>query len=99
MNKLFECPICKREVDELSYHHMIPKSQGGKETTGICKDCHKSIHAFFTNKELAAVYHTVEALLGHEKFGSHIKWLSKQNPNKRYRTKKNKDKRKRGRSG
>src|SRR5690606_28377730 len=88
--------ICKRDVPELSYHHMIPKSQGGTETTGICKDCHKSIHAFFTNKELARTYHTIEALLGHESFAKHIGWLSKQDPAKRFKTKKNKDKRKRG---
>jgi len=94
-----DCPLCNREVPEVSDHHLKPRSRGGKDTLPICLDCHKSIHAFFTNKELDETYHTVEALLGHEKFAKHIKWLSKQDPNRRYKTKRVKDKRQRGRSG
>lgn len=85
------CPICERPNYFPSDHHMVPKSRGGKTTETICEDCHKSIHAFFTNKELEETYHTPEALLTNEAFAKHIKWLSKQDPGGRSKTKKNKD--------
>ena len=68
-------------------------------TLPICIDCHNGIHAFFTNKELEKEYNTVEALLAHEKFSKHVKWLSKQDISKRHRSKRAKDKRNRGMAG
>lgn len=85
------CPICERPNYFPSDHHMVPKSRGGKTTETICEDCHKAIHAHFTNKELEETYHTPEALLSHEGFAKQIKFLSKQDPGGRTKTKKNKD--------
>lgn len=96
---MYDCPLCNREVPKVSDHHLTPKSRGGKITLPICLDCHKSIHAFFTNKELDEKFHMVEALLSDEKFSKHIKWLSKQDPNRRYKTKRVNNKKKRGKSG
>jgi len=96
---IHNCPLCSRDVQKVSDHHLVPKSRGGKKTLPICLDCHRSIHAFFSNKELESTYHTVEALLGHEEFGKYMKWLSKQDPNRRYRTKRRRGNEKRGRSG
>ena len=96
---MYNCPLCIRDVPHASDHHLTPRSRGGKETLPICLDCHKSVHAFFTNKELEDRYNTVEALLGDEKFAKHVKWLSKQDPNRRYRTKRVADKKHRSRSG
>jgi hypothetical protein len=93
------CPLCVRPVPHKSDHHLTPRSRGGKKTLPICLDCHKSVHAFFTNKELEDKYNTVDALLGDEKFAKHIKWLSKQDPNRRYRTKRVAEKKHRSRSG
>jgi len=94
----YDCPLCGRVVPEVSDHHLTPRSRGGKETLPVCLDCHKSIHAFFTNKELEATYNTVESLLNDEKFSKHIKWLRKQDPSRRYKTKRVSDKKNRGRS-
>ena len=44
-----------------SDHHLVPKSRGGKATLAICRDCHRAVHAVFTNKELEQKYHTVES--------------------------------------
>lgn len=96
---MYDCPLCGREVSKVSDHHLIPKSRGGQETLPICLDCHKSIHAFFTNKELEDKFNTVENLLSDEKFAKHIKWLSKQDPTRRFRTERVNDKKSRGRSG
>lgn len=95
----YNCPICGRGVPETTDHHLIPKSRGGKILITICLDCHRSIHAFFSNKELEDTYHTVPALMSHEGFRKHIKWLSKQDPNRRYKTKRRDGNEKRGRAG
>jgi len=82
------CPLCQREgIPRFSDHHLVPKSRGGKVLLPVCLDCHRSIHAFFTNRELADQYNTVEALWAHEGFAQHLRWLRKQDPQRRYRTK------------
>jgi hypothetical protein len=83
----------------MSDHHLVPRSRGGQETIPVCLDCHNSIHAFFTNKELENSYNSVDDLLADEKFAKHIKWLSKQPIDKRFKTDRVKNKNKRGRSG
>jgi len=93
------CPLCGREVASFSDHHLVPRSRGGQSTIPVCEDCHMSIHSFFTNKELESTYNSVDSLLSCEKFAKHIAWLSKQNPNSKFKTKKVKSKKNRGRSG
>jgi 5-methylcytosine-specific restriction endonuclease McrA len=85
------CPICERPNYHPSDHHMVPRSRGGKSTETICADCHKSIHACFTNKELEETFHTVEALLTNEMFSGMIRFISKQDPGGRVTTRKSKD--------
>jgi hypothetical protein len=96
---MVNCPLCNRDIEHTSDHHLVPRSRGGKETLPVCLDCHKSVHAFFTNKELEDKYNTVDSLLADEKFSTHIKWLSKQDPKRRYKTKRISNKKYRGRSG
>lgn len=99
MDDLYSCPLCQRIVPKVSDHHLIPKSRGGADTLPICLDCHNAVHAFFTNKELEETYHSVEKLLSDEKFEKHIKWLAKQNPNKRHKSKRVREKKRRNRGG
>lgn len=89
--KPLPCPICDRPNMHPSDHHMVPKSRGGRTTETICSDCHKAIHAMFTNKELEETYHTPEALLANVDFAKMVKFISKQDPGGRITTKKNKD--------
>lgn len=86
-----KCPICERPNYFPSDHHMVPKSRGGKTTETICEDCHKAIHAHFTNKELEETYHTPEALLSNEAFAKQVAFFQKQDPSRRTKTKKSKD--------
>jgi len=76
------CPICERELgssSQISRHHLIPKSKGGKDSPVIVihNICHQKIHSVFTEKELKDEYHTVEKLRGHEEMQKFIKWVSK----------------------
>jgi hypothetical protein len=81
----------KLGVAGASEHHFVPKRRGGKVKTLICCDCHSAIHAFFTNKELAVEYHTVRKLMSHEGFRKHIKFLAKQDPTKRHKSRHTKE--------
>lgn len=76
------CPLCKRDAP-LTAHHLIPKSLGGKETTDVCRGCHNAIHAFIPHKELKRHYHTIERLLEHPDLARTVKWIARQDPNKR----------------
>ncbi len=78
------CPICSRTLGKqnISKHHLIPKSRGGKdsELIEIHNICHQKIHSVFTLKELRDEYNTVEKLVEHEEITKFIKWVSKKAP-------------------
>lgn len=80
---LGNCPLCGRplvpgkSVDE---HHLIPKSQGGRETHTMHRICHRKIHATFTEKELARNYSTWALLQSHEDITAFIMWVKKKAP-------------------
>lgn len=63
-----------------SDHHLVPKSRGGKATLAICRDCHRAVHAVFTNKELEQQFNTVESLLAHEAFRRMVTFIARQDP-------------------
>ncbi len=95
------CPLCGRDVPRLTIHHLVPRSRGGRggPTVEICPDCHDAIHELFSNKELAADYASLEALRGEERLARHLRWLSKQNPERRFSTRRARSQRRRGRNG
>jgi hypothetical protein len=76
------CGLCSRELgtERIQYHHLLPKSCGGKDTVPIHQICHRHVHATFTEKELAKGYTTFEALLTHEAVQAFVKWVAKKNP-------------------
>lgn len=91
------CPLCKRPNYHPSDHHLVPKCRGGDDTETICRDCHRSIHATFSNKELEREYNSVEALMAHEGFARTVRFIAKQDG--RVNIKPTKDRRRRGRNG
>jgi hypothetical protein len=97
-----ECPLCERDAPEelVSDHHLVPKSRGGKKTLAICADCHRQVHALWTNKQLADEFHTVEAIMADERFAKFARWVAKRPPERRMpKAKRAKGTRKRGRGG
>jgi 5-methylcytosine-specific restriction endonuclease McrA len=77
------CPLCARplvagrSVDE---HHLVPKSQGGRQTTTVHRICHRKIHATLSEKELARDFATWPALQAHPEIASFISWVQKKAP-------------------
>ncbi len=88
------CPTCNRDNSYYpAEHHMIPKSRGGTETIRICADCHSAIHAAYPNKELEKSFYSLELILSDDKLKKAFAFLSKQEPSRRFRSKRNRKKR------
>ncbi|NBP73462.1 MAG: HNH endonuclease [Alphaproteobacteria bacterium] len=82
-----QCPICRRPLGGKSEkHHLVPKSEGGRETIAVHPICHRKIHSLFSERELAVAYDTPEALRAHPEMGRFIKWVSKRPPDFHRRT-------------
>jgi hypothetical protein len=94
------CPLCERENYYPSDHHLVPRSRGGRDCTEtICQSCHEAIHQVLSNKELEKEYNTVDSLLSHPILSRVIKFISKQDPTKKIKTKLANTQKGRGRNG
>lgn len=72
------CALCEREVRQVSRHHIVPKSEGGRDTVGLCAACHKTLHSFFTNETLANELNTLDALRQDPDVARYLAWVQKQ---------------------
>lgn len=74
------CPLCERpliagpSVDE---HHLIPRSQGGKDKFLVHKICHQKIHQTLSEKELARSYASWASLQAHPEISVFIGWVKR----------------------
>lgn len=71
-------------------HHLQTRRKDRHDIELICSDCHRSIHALFTNTDLrneALDLQSVEGLLAHEHFAKHVKFIRRADPNGRVQTK------------
>src|SRR5688500_6088956 len=84
------CGLCRRDVPRrlITQHHLKPKAEGGKHShkTPLCKPCNKQMHATFSNKDLAKLYHGLTALREAESLQPFLKWIAKLKPNRNFRT-------------
>lgn len=80
------CELCENE-DAYNFHHFIPRTLHSKKRIKkthtkvelacglrLCKTCHKTIHEFFSEKELGERYNTRKNLLNHPQMWKYIKW-------------------------
>ena len=83
------CELCKRN-QSTTRHHLVPrtlhrryKAKKGFDqkflnvTVDLCKDCHHMVHDFFSEKELASKFNTLESLLSNEKVIKYINWINR----------------------
>jgi 5-methylcytosine-specific restriction protein A len=84
---------------EMSDHHLVPRSRGGRDTETICTDCHRQIHALWDNKVLEHELNTVEDILSQQAFQRFLRWIKKQPPGRRWKAKRSRETKKRGRRG
>lgn len=83
------CELCKRSVESLTKHHLIPRTRHRKKRNKrlfsrqdvktrilwVCRPCHNHIHDILTEKELEASYNTREALLEHPDIWRFVDWI------------------------
>ncbi|MHA7880130.1 MAG: hypothetical protein ACX931_10080 [Saccharospirillum sp.] len=84
------CRLCLRSA-QLTFHHLIPRKvhrrprfkkhyspeqlQAG---IWVCSPCHKAIHKFHSEMELALNLNTAERLLQDASVQRHVRWVRKQ---------------------
>jgi len=85
------CKLCKREASNVTEHHLIPRSTHRVKrfkrmhstaamhvTATMCQPCHRAMHQFFTEKELAESFFTINLLLSDERIIRHVEFVKKQ---------------------
>ncbi|TNE62234.1 MAG: HNH endonuclease [Alphaproteobacteria bacterium] len=81
------CALCDRRLGErIEMHHLIPKSEGGRDVVALHPICHRKIHALFNEKELARRYATIGALRETEEIRHFVAWLRGKPPDFHRRT-------------
>lgn len=71
------CALCGRPLGACAEkHHLVPRSQGGRETVDVHPICHRKIHSLFRERELAQAYATPTALRAHPEMAALIRWIA-----------------------
>jgi 5-methylcytosine-specific restriction enzyme A len=92
------CRLCERRFEDassLTDHHLLPRAEGGKteHIADFCRLCHSTVHATFSNRTLADSYANVEALKAAPELQGYLKWVRRQDPGARFKTRTRKDRR------
>lgn len=75
------CWLCGRPLGRrVELHHLVPRAKRGRETVKLHPICHRTIHAHFTNAELARNGGAREALLAHEAVAKFVAWVASKPP-------------------
>lgn len=75
------CALCDRPLGaKTEWHHVVPKSEGGRETVPLHPICHRAIHANLTNAELARRYPTLDAVRERDDIARFLGWVADKPP-------------------
>ncbi|HEV7415466.1 MAG TPA: HNH endonuclease [Tianweitania sediminis] len=75
------CWLCERPLGErVEWHHPLPKSRGGRLTVPVHPICHRTIHALFSNLELAKQAGTGSALKRDPAIARFLDWIANKPP-------------------
>ena len=75
------CELCDRPLGaRIEWHHVVPKSEGGRETVPLHPICHRTIHATASNADLARLYPTLQALRDREDIRRFVAWIADKPP-------------------
>ena len=75
------CPLCGRTIPKgarASRHHLVPKLKGGARlpTVRLHQICHSTIHALFSEAELARRLHDIDALRSDPALAPFLAWIT-----------------------
>jgi hypothetical protein len=73
-----DCWLCGRALGrKVEWHHPVPKSRGGRETVPLHPICHRTLHATFSNAELAKIGEDCEELTTNAEIARFLKWIAR----------------------
>ena len=71
------CALCGRALGtRVEWHHLIPKSEGGRETAPVHPICHRTIHATVPNAMLARAFADPAVLRAHPEIARFLRWIA-----------------------
>ncbi|WP_225206382.1 HNH endonuclease [Novosphingobium huizhouense] len=71
------CWLCTRPLGrKVEWHHPVPKSRGGRETEPVHPICHRTLHATFSNAELARFGGDPEHLRARGELAPFLRWIA-----------------------
>lgn len=75
------CWLCERLLGEnVEWHHPVPKSRGGREKVALHPICHSTLHARFTNGQLARIGGDVAGLRADPELAKFLNWIARKPP-------------------
>ncbi|WNO55093.1 HNH endonuclease [Stakelama saccharophila] len=75
------CALCGRVLGRrVEWHHLVPKSRGGRRTVALHPICHRTIHAHCRNSELAALNGDLAALRAQPDIARFLDWIAGKPP-------------------
>ncbi|MBB4086145.1 HNH endonuclease [Sphingomonas carotinifaciens] len=75
------CALCGRMLGRrVEWHHVVPKSEGGRETVPVHPICHRTIHALVSNADLARHFADLETLRAREDMARYLRWIANKPP-------------------
>ena len=75
------CWLCGRPIaTRLQWHHPVPKAKKGRGTVPVHPICHRTIHANFTNAQLARIGNDPERLKENPAVAKFVGWIADKPP-------------------
>lgn len=75
------CALCGRPLGaRVEWHHVVPRSEGGRETAPVHPICHRTIHATLPNQALAREYADLDVLRRHDGIARFLRWIADKPP-------------------
>lgn len=75
------CWLCARPLGRrVQWHHVRPKSRGGRETVPVHPICHRTIHNCFSNVELARAEQSGTPLSDNPDVARFLAWIADKPP-------------------
>lgn len=75
------CALCERPLgSRIEWHHLVPRSEGGRETAPVHPICHRTIHALVANSDLARAYADPGALRARDDIARFLRWVADKPP-------------------
>jgi len=75
------CWLCERPLGvRVQWHHTVPKGKGGRLTVPLHPICHRAIHAYATNAELARMAGLRAPLHEVANMAAFLRWIATKPP-------------------